>query len=70
MSHGPEMAPEFIYREKVHWHCPSCGRVVSAYAVDTCSPDLTCKCQWPKYVILMEPLVPLSKLKEGDREEG
>ena len=59
-----EMEPLFIYPEKVYWHCPSCGRVVSAYAIDTCSPDTYCRCQMPKYMIIMEPLVPLSKCKE------
>lgn len=55
--------PINIYREKVHWHCPYCGRIVSGYAIDTCTPDTYCRCQMPKFMVIMESLIPKSQIK-------
>ena len=64
MSHGPEMNRTYQYREKVHFACPECGRTESAFAIDTCGPNLNCHCQ-PGYVIIMQPLVFKTEGGEG-----
>ncbi len=45
------------------YQCPHCYRVVYEPVVSSYSIDTTCKCQMPKFMVIMEQVFPESRIK-------
>jgi len=63
------LKPLYHYPDLAYWRCPSCGRILSWEQISSCQPDLYCRCQMPKFMVIMQPWGNESGLKVIDAKE-
>lgn len=61
--------PLYIYPELIYWRCPSCYRVLSSHRINSCTPDLYCRCQMPKFMVVMQPWPDQNKMEITDEAD-